>query len=579
MSDVHSDLHEGRQNVHDCTADGGPSSSSGQGTDKTSLVSPVGTGTDGKSLVSPVGSYELPSSNTSSKSVAHVITGQVCQDMIDIVGKKNEHAVRCSQCNEANFNTLDETLIRCPHCRKIGPEPVFQTQKNESTISPVATTLTSPSKHPLTSSDGKNITADLSQSTQDPLHIPHIHLELRNIPMKQVVREGCGMPTLDLHYMTSDKALCANEELIFEQSDQHHEIMIITVSDVQNMDEVPKLQFVNADSIRVLEYEVQQEVDEEGSVTRTLSRRPEPVFQTQKDKSTLSPVATTVTSPSEPPITSSDERDVTADSSQSTQDPSHSPQHQLQSPHIHLELGNIPVEQEVREGCDIPTLDAHYMTSDEALQATDEYIFQQLNQHHKVMVVTISDVQDMDEVPKKQSVNADRIRNSNYGFQQEVDEEGSVTRTLSRKQEPVYPSLKKSLAFSKLDPLSVAPSSAKPRLSTLDLSHSPQYPSQNCFVNLEHREIIREQVVRKRCGMPTLDLHHMTVDEAIQATEEFIFQHSDHHHDATIIIGDGAHSKDRVLKIQSEIIDILRDSDFKFKEVKKGGSLIVTFPK
>ncbi|KAI4471366.1 hypothetical protein MML48_1g10567 [Holotrichia oblita] len=54
-----------------------------------------------------------------------MVTCRVCQAMIDISGKRDQHVVKCCQCNEATFNTLNNALARCPHCRKVssvGPD-------------------------------------------------------------------------------------------------------------------------------------------------------------------------------------------------------------------------------------------------------------------------------------------------------------------------------------------------------------------------------------------------------------------------------------------------------------------------
>lgn len=42
---------------------------------------------------------ELGPTNTASK-----VTCRVCQDMIDVVGKREQHVVKCSRCNEATVS-------------------------------------------------------------------------------------------------------------------------------------------------------------------------------------------------------------------------------------------------------------------------------------------------------------------------------------------------------------------------------------------------------------------------------------------------------------------------------------------
>lgn len=57
-------------------------------------------GTEG-TLVSPVGPDELPPPYTPSSNGVPMVTCRVCQAMIDISGKVDQHVVKCNQCNEA----------------------------------------------------------------------------------------------------------------------------------------------------------------------------------------------------------------------------------------------------------------------------------------------------------------------------------------------------------------------------------------------------------------------------------------------------------------------------------------------
>ena len=57
-------------------------------------------GTEG-TIVSPVGPDELPPPYTPSSSGVPMVTCRVCQAMIDISGKVDQHVVKCNQCNEA----------------------------------------------------------------------------------------------------------------------------------------------------------------------------------------------------------------------------------------------------------------------------------------------------------------------------------------------------------------------------------------------------------------------------------------------------------------------------------------------
>ncbi|KAF4524077.1 hypothetical protein B566_EDAN013969, partial [Ephemera danica] len=52
--------------------------------------------------VSPIGPDELPPPYTAAtQSGVPMVTCRVCQAMIDISGKRDQHVVKCRECNEA----------------------------------------------------------------------------------------------------------------------------------------------------------------------------------------------------------------------------------------------------------------------------------------------------------------------------------------------------------------------------------------------------------------------------------------------------------------------------------------------
>lgn len=69
-----------------------------------SLLHFLFTGTGEGTLVSPVGPDELPPPYTPSSSGVPMVTCRVCQAMIDISGKVDQHVVKCNQCNEATVS-------------------------------------------------------------------------------------------------------------------------------------------------------------------------------------------------------------------------------------------------------------------------------------------------------------------------------------------------------------------------------------------------------------------------------------------------------------------------------------------
>lgn len=64
------------------------------------------------STVSVIGPDEVPPSYESSQHGMHMVTCRVCQAMIDISGKREQHVVKCCQCNEATVR-YQSNLIHC----------------------------------------------------------------------------------------------------------------------------------------------------------------------------------------------------------------------------------------------------------------------------------------------------------------------------------------------------------------------------------------------------------------------------------------------------------------------------------
>lgn len=62
-------------------------------------------------MVSPVGPDELPPPYTPSSSGVPMVTCRVCQAMIDISGKVDQHVVKCNQCNEATVGGVEGYLL------------------------------------------------------------------------------------------------------------------------------------------------------------------------------------------------------------------------------------------------------------------------------------------------------------------------------------------------------------------------------------------------------------------------------------------------------------------------------------
>ncbi|KAK4876813.1 hypothetical protein RN001_009319 [Aquatica leii] len=70
-----------------------------------------------QTTVSPIGPDELPPSFHSQDHGLPMVTCRVCQAMIDISGKRDQHVVKCNQCNEATpirNAPPGKKYVRCP---------------------------------------------------------------------------------------------------------------------------------------------------------------------------------------------------------------------------------------------------------------------------------------------------------------------------------------------------------------------------------------------------------------------------------------------------------------------------------
>jgi phosphatidylinositol-4,5-bisphosphate 4-phosphatase len=67
-----------------------------------------------QTTVSAIGPDELPPAYTpASQGGVPMVTCRVCQAMIDISGKREQHVVKCGQCNEATVSIIQRFSILC----------------------------------------------------------------------------------------------------------------------------------------------------------------------------------------------------------------------------------------------------------------------------------------------------------------------------------------------------------------------------------------------------------------------------------------------------------------------------------
>ncbi|XP_068224957.1 uncharacterized protein [Palaemon carinicauda] len=91
------------------------------------------------------------------------------------------------------------------------------------------------------------------------------------------------------------------------------------------------------------------------------------------------------------------------------------------------------------------------------------------------------------------------------------------------------------------------------------------------FADLSFRDVLKVD----NDGIVTLDLHNMTVHEAVQMVSDFTDDFKDEQHRVRIITGRGIRSKGGIPKIKPAVKDFLESEGFKFCEIHSGGCLEV----
>ncbi|XP_042224351.1 uncharacterized protein LOC121868119 [Homarus americanus] len=109
---------------------------------------------------------------------------------------------------------------------------------------------------------------------------------------------------------------------------------------------------------------------------------------------------------------------------------------------------------------------------------------------------------------------------------------------------------------------SVGPS--LPHYYTLSENDSPN-------LHMKFGDLPVTQVLTTDHGIPTLDLHNMTVREATRITNEFLRQSQHGHNMVKIVTGRGLHTEDGIPKVKPAIATLLNNLDYEFREVHKGG--------
>lgn len=88
---------------------------------------------------------------------------------------------------------------------------------------------------------------------------------------------------------------------------------------------------------------------------------------------------------------------------------------------------------------------------------------------------------------------------------------------------------------------------------------------------MKYVDIPQSEIIKLDHGVPTLDLHRMTVREASQATDSFIRQSFGRHQRVRIVTGRGLHSEGGMPKVKPTVQKYLLHNNYKYNEVHNGG--------
>ncbi|CAL4065923.1 unnamed protein product [Meganyctiphanes norvegica] len=105
----------------------------------------------------------------------------------------------------------------------------------------------------------------------------------------------------------------------------------------------------------------------------------------------------------------------------------------------------------------------------------------------------------------------------------------------------------------------------------------PSAPAGSPVLHLHHQGTVPlRQVLRIEEGIPTLDLHGMTVLEARKVTDQFLGQYRGHN--VRVVTGRGLHSEGGVAKVKPAILGFLAAKGINAAEIHNGGCLQMRVP-
>lgn len=116
------------------------------------------------------------------------------------------------------------------------------------------------------------------------------------------------------------------------------------------------------------------------------------------------------------------------------------------------------------------------------------------------------------------------------------------------------------------------------RPTPIPSSSSTRIPSDSPHLRLKYADLSVRRVIKIEHGIPTLDLHNMTVKEATKITRAFLATNIGQQHRVRIITGRGLHSEGGVAKVKPAIETLLENQNLKFSETNSGGCLNVILP-
>ncbi|KAL7642040.1 UNVERIFIED_CONTAM: hypothetical protein RMT77_007914 [Armadillidium vulgare] len=245
----------------------------------------------------------------------------------------------------------------------------------------------------------------------------------------------------------------------------------------------------------------------------------------------------------------------------------------------------------------IPTVDLHNIIQESPADA-EEFLKLQKSEYEKIHFDTVYPEEQMEEsssasvwdlklrASKNKGIHSDTTylqnRVSTVDHHNAIEKSLADTEEFPELQESVYRRIYSDTTHSQnriptVEPHNIIQESLTDTKSKLIHSNTRSHtPSSVPSIHLKYGTKNLTDIIFEQNGLPTIDLHGMTIQESLAATEGFLeFQKSEYSRAVQIITGRGLHSTGGISKIKPAVMNYLFNEDFRFSDINKGGALLV----